>query len=277
MKFIEPMLADKKLIDFARVVPLCEDDLYGEQQKIDGDRLLIHVEDGDVRAMSRNGLPLAGVKADILGQFKGMKGRWVFDGEYFERRYLIFDLVEGAGRSFTDEPLWRRYKTLQTFFEQWNPHHVSLLPLHTSHAAKVELAQFVIAERCEGTIFKLLESPYRVGVRSDDWLKWKLWYDIDCHVTELRRDGKSNMVLTVYRDGKPVEIGEVTANAGDGRHVKVDDVVTVKYGYLSAAGRLVQPTKPRLHMHGDKAPTDCSWYDLVHQGLAVMGEATSQV
>lgn len=266
MKLVEPMLAEKKLIETARLVPLCENDLYGEQQKIDGDRLLIHVESGDVRAISRNGLPLAGVKADILGQFKNMKGRWVFDGELFERRYYIFDLLEGAGRSFIDEPLWRRYETLATFFASWNPHHVNLLPMHTDHAAKIDLAQFVIAEHCEGTMFKLLDSKYRPGVRSDDWLKWKLWYDIDCHVTAVRRDGKSNMALTVYRDGEPVEIGECTANAGDGQRVKLGDVVTVKYGYFSGS-RLVQPTKPRLQL--DKDPLDCSYDELVHGGTAV--------
>lgn len=264
MKFVEPMLAEKA--DKSRLVALCEDDAYYAQFKVDGDRLLMHVEDGNVRAMSRKGLPLAGVRKNITAEFATMKGRWVFDGEHVDNHYLIFDLIEGAGRDFHDTPIGERYTILEHFFEQWQPADcIELLPLDRTHEEKAKLASFVIANGCEGLVFKLCSetSFYRSG-RSFDWLKVKFRNQVDAFVRALNVNGHRNMLLAVFRDGKPVDIGECTALAGDGSHVKVGDVVTVTYQHMSLAKqRLIQPTFPKIRH--DKAAEECLWEQLVFE------------
>src|SRR4030042_1914022 len=82
-----------------RLANLCNDDDYWADQKLDGHRCLMHVQDGRVIPVSRSGLELP-VNAAVLKEFEAFKAsneRWVFDGAYIGQMFYIFDLVE-AGR-----------------------------------------------------------------------------------------------------------------------------------------------------------------------------------
>lgn len=81
-------------------------------------------------------------------------------------------------------------------------------------------------------------------------------------------DGKQNLRLAVYRDGKKVDVGDCTARAGDGLAIKKGDVVEVRYLYVGANGRLYQPTFPKIR--DDKAPHECTWDQLVHVQKGVL-------
>lgn len=267
MKLCDPMLAVKA--DVRRLIPFCEDDSYGGQQKIDGDRLLVHVDDGVVRTISRNGLHLSGVGTLIPEQFASMEGRWVFDGEYLDKTYFVFDILAGGGRDFAEDSLLERYRTLTNFYGLWDPDDcVRLLPMAFTHAEKCDLASHVMSDGLEGLVFKHLESRYRAGKKHEQWWKIKFRNEVDAVVMELGRYGHNNMVVGVYKDGVLTEIGDCTAGAGDGALVQVGDVVCITYQYMSPKKqRLIQPTLPKIRL--DKPATDCTWDQLVWENKTV--------
>lgn len=262
MKFHKVMLATKATPD--RLVPLCEDDAFWAEQKVDGDRCTVHIDEGKVRAVTRNGNTVSGWSTWHSQQFAPVLAtnqRWVFDGEFLNKKFHVFDLVEGGGNSYTNTPLGDRRAKLEAIFGTWKPNGVTLLPVARTHLEKCELAQEVLALGGEGLVFKLRTSTIEQR-RSEAWLKVKFRQTVTAEIMGLCRDGHSNIVVGVLRDGVLTEVGECTAEAGDGaRGVKfaVGQLVEITYQYCSNAGKLVQPTLPRLRTDIDKPD---SWPEL---------------
>lgn len=274
MQIISPMLAQK--VEPGTVVELARSDLYANEFKVDGDRLLMHVDGGKIMPISRNGKHLPCNRA-VLGAFEPFAAggnRWVFDGEYLDSHFYIFDLVE-APRYVQpyvspDDPgtlFEERRDILESFVSKLDlPPEVVLLPSYRETEDKVALIKQVSADNSEGVVFKRLDSPYIPGKRKLYWAKYKFRHDVDCIVVDRNRDGHRNFVLALWdpesSSTEPIEVGEVTALAGDGATIEVGMVVTVVYLYATDARRLYQPTKPRIRH--DKASADCTMDQLVY-------------
>lgn len=267
MDLISPMLAEQANND--RLLPLCHDDAWAAEQKIDGHRLVLHIDGGRIFPMSRSGRDLR-VSPAVLKAFEGFTtttNRWVFDGEYLDGSYWVFDLVHTPGLVQESTPFSLRRDVLEHFWDQidWPPN-VGLLPSHRDKAAKLHLALTMQHDHHEGVIFRRLDAPY-VQKRSSNLLKVKFRHDVDCIVTDLGRDGKANLALSLYDGSNLIEVAECTALAGDKGRIAIGDVVQVTYLYASADRRLVQPTMPRIRR--DKAPIECTMSQLVHANRAV--------
>lgn len=263
MMYQKAMLAEATDVD--RLIALCHDANRAGEQKVDGDRLLVHVDEGKVHCMSRTHRPLncGRIIPKAFDSFVGTGIRWVFDGEYLDGHYYVFDLIEAGDIVTPQHKFSERRAVLEKFLGKADlPPCVTLLPSYPDVEGKLNLALTVRREKGEGLVFKRLDAPY-IGKRSTDILKVKFRKEIDCVVSELGRDGKANMVLVVYdADGKTVEISECTALAGDKDRIQVGDVVTVTYLYAQEENRrLVQPTLPRIRH--DKLPSECTIDQLV--------------
>lgn len=261
MNIIRPMKAEDA--GEKRLVALCEDPQYAGESKVDGDRVLVHVGEGEVFFASSTGKPARyapAIRKDFAG-FANSPVPWIFDGELCENKYYLFDLIQAAGLVTPQHPFWERRRVLEEFYSRWNPGSaIVLLPSYTDQADKANLAMTVKRNRGEGLMFKRLDAPYVPNSRSSAMLKVKFRKDVDCVVTEIGRDGKNNMVLSVYRDGELVEVGDCTALAGDGKRVAVGDVVCVKIMNVSKDFRLYQPTYPKIRT--DKEASECLWEQL---------------
>lgn len=265
MKYAKAMLATTANPN--RLVALCEDDAYYAEQKVDGHRCMMHVQDGQVRAITRNWNEVTGVPQSIFRQFDVMVrqgGRWIIDGEWLNGTFYVFDVLCAGDQSFLDEPYENRRTFLENFFPSWNPVGITLLPVARTHEEKIALAQHVMSAGCEGLVFKKVSSVY-YQARSECWWRVKFRNTIDCFITELNSDGHHNIVLSVLlADGKEFTVGECTAEAGDGKRgykFKIGDIVEVTYQYASDEGKLIQPTLPRVRK--DKSRDECTYDQLV--------------
>lgn len=270
LPFLDAMLAENA--NPKRLKALCEDDDYWADQKLDGHRCLMHVDAGKVTPVSRSGLELP-VDARIIREFEAFKAsdeRWVFDGEYIDHQFYVFDLVE-AGKHVSPRVVYEdRRDFLEHFYGAWDPQGgVYLIPTKKSTADKTALAARIESQGGEGLMFKRRDAAYTPGGRSSAMLKIKFRHDVDCIVIDTNLRGKANMSLGLLDvNNTLVEVGECTALAGDGPRVKPGMVVTVIYLYATKDNRLYQPTKPIIRT--DKKLKECTMDQLSYADKSVI-------
>lgn len=254
--------------DPKRLAKLCTQHQWVVEQKLDGHRVLLHVENGAVTPLGRDGLPKKNsIPASVTREFAGFTtGDWYFDGELVGNTFWLFDLPSVDGHVEPSDPWHFRNSVLTAFFASWNPNpkHVRLLPT-VEGDAKAEFVLKVFDEDGEGVIFKDRDAPYSPGKRTAKFTKIKFTQDVDCRVTKIKTDGKDNITVALLNPaGKWIDVAEVTALAGDGGLIAVDDVVTVKYLYAMWRDpehpRLYQPTLPRIR--DDKPVGECTFDQL---------------
>lgn len=266
---MKPMLCGS--IDLRDLDHYLTDDEWVAQQKLDGDRLLVHVKDGTVTALNRDGRPRSNpTPKKILDQFALFPDEWVFDGELLNNgEYWLFDLPL-AGESVTIHHPYRfRFGVLEHMFigGAWEPDPcIRLLPLARSTDAKRTLVGQLRERGAEGLVFRHVEGLYRAGKRSDRALKAKFTKTVDVVVHQVRPDGRDNCTFRLFRDGRLVPAGSCSLV---GRPpVQPGDVIEVRYLYASEDHLLYQPVMVRVRT--DKAPSECTFDQLCYTDRTVL-------
>lgn len=257
---MKPMLA--RPLALSQVDNYLSDDAWVAQQKLDGDRILILVQDGRVQALNREGEPRRNrVPQKVLDQFKSfasLPGTWCFDGELMTTEELwLFDLPVAADKVATSHPFEFRHAVLERFMAAgaWPTSPcVRLLPVANTTAAKAALFSEVQERGGEGLVLRHREGPYRPGKRSDMMLKAKLTFTVDAVVHEVRPDGRNNCTYRLFDNGAWVPAGSCSLEARP--EVRPGDVIEVRALYASPEGLLYQPVM--LRVRHDKAPTECT-------------------
>lgn len=117
--------------------------------------------------------------------------------------YLIFDLLRHGSEDLTPLPYQQRRERLERL--ELNGPHWSVPPMRIGEGAAVADAARRLA--LEGVIAKRLNSPYRPGIRSRDWLKVKLVRAQEFVIGGWRpsRSGRTteigSLVVGYYREG----------------------------------------------------------------------------
>jgi bifunctional non-homologous end joining protein LigD len=165
--------------------------------------------------------------------------------------YYVFDLLELEGESLVRLPLAERRRRLEELLDPRNTT-VRLSEAFDDGAALLEAAT---GQGLEGIVSKRVESPYREGRRSRDWLKIKTHGRqefVICGYTkgQGRRSGRfGSLVLGVHRDGK-LEEGELeyVGNVGTGFTEETIDELLAKLRPLERATSpfRVEPKLPRV-------------------------------
>lgn len=242
---------------------LLGDDAWAMDVKADGDRCAVVVDEGKVATFGRNAqrltrpLPPA-VRRELVRRLP--TGRHILDGEIVGPTLYLFDLVSSGDAAYGEvlgphHPWDVRRAALDTMLTTWPTNGVVRgVPYATGSDAKLALIDKVVTGRGEGVLAKRIDSQYREGARSRDWVKVKRHHEIDCVVMWLGTE-KANMGVGCYDNGDLVEVAEVGRLTADGARCKVGNVIAVRCLYSSEGNRLVQPTLPRLRT--DKAATEC--------------------
>lgn len=292
-KRLFPMLAEEVDLDLTRYThdvelliramrPLLMDDGLVFEQKVDGDRVLVVVGDGKVTVLGRNGQVskhsprFAGrFQAASLAQLASMCKVVMLDGELVGDKLWIFDMPRlewsaGIDLLFDEAEPWdRRRRALGLLFQAWAPNDklFGLVPFSQGYDDKEELARRLHANHGEGVMVKDVNAPYKwAPKRSTKVRKAKYWKSVDCIVTAVNVGGKNNAVLSVYRDGKLVEIGHTSLNGKRG--VAVGMVVEMKYLCLDTNNRLREPDLLRIRT--DKSAEECTFAQLVKTSKEVL-------
>lgn len=237
------------------------------QQKLDGDRLMIVVDDGKVRVLNREGKPRSNpIPRALVATFTTMPGSWVFDGELLDGVLWLFDLPQAGNAVTPSHPYSFRLDVLERFFSTWQPGpSVRLLPTARSTRAKQRLVCDVLSSHREGVIIRYLDAPYAPGKRSLRMLKAKVTHTVDCVVTGVRAEGRDNCHVSLFDDNGLVEVGSCAMFGKPA--VSLGNVCEVKYLYADTGRRLVQPAF--LRVRDDKAPSECTMDQLVFTDRSV--------
>lgn len=246
---------------------LDDDNIRGEV-KLDGERLLVHVDNGIVTPVNRSGKVTTLPSREMARAFESLDtGAWAFDGEVIGQEFYIFDMPVAGTAISPASPFEDRRRTLEEFMSRWNPGGgIHLISSFREAHEKRALMDRVLAHGGEGIMLKDIRAPYAAGLRTDRIQKVKFWKSAEVIITEIRIDGKDNANMTMLCadapdcphprcDGK-VFVGSIST-IGKGR-VEVGDVFEVKFLYVvsKADPRLYQPTI--IRKRDDKAYSECT-------------------
>lgn len=257
-----PMLADRisAKVGGKRI----QDDQWWAEQKFDGNRVMIHIENGKVTALNRRGEECKFnvlVAKDFAHQFT--TGLWVFDGELVSNTYWVFDLPR-AGTTLTPDTPWSlRREVLERFFAVWTPpERIKLARTARTAEEKQEMLDRLAAGGAEGIMLKKVNGIYRPGKRSEVWAKFKFWKSCDVVVLETCIDGKSNArmgLIDPTQDGSKAirDVGTVSTLGKWSTLVEPGSVLEVKYLYAVDRNepKLYQPNI--LKVRDDKRAVEC--------------------
>lgn len=221
MGLINPMLAQP--LDKVKITDADLKNAY-MQRKYDGHRTLITNYCGDIIAYTRRGKPITTI-SHILNHIKLWLPEGVtLDGELYihgvelqgissiikrvqpanaKLRFHWYDLVDESLPSLTYHPRYLRMQRLLGEYRHESYEIVPTYPVSTMEQARAMFHRFR-AEKYEGGILRLDNSPYRDAVRSSSLIKLKAWQDEEVTVIGCRPSKEGWAVLTVQRDSGQV-------------------------------------------------------------------------
>lgn len=243
--------------------------------KLDGFRMMAYIEPGKVKLQTRNLKDYTGKFTQITAALQKWKRSAVIDGEVVMLNekdhsdfnalqnwrsdadgplyYFVFDLLWLDGKDYMNEPLYRRKSVLKSILPK------SSVVIYQSEIMTHGIPAYKMAqgEGLEGVVAKRIDSIYRPGVRTKDWLKLKVNQEDDfviCGYT--RNEGVatfSTLILGTYKEGKLSYVGEV----GTGFSEQAKKAIMAQ---LKPAKKCPFPKEPKLsNMWKKKKPDIIAW------------------
>lgn len=263
--------------------PFIKNPDWAMEQKLDGHRVLVVVEDGVVKAYNRNGEPrnVPQLVRDALAEsppfsvptiagFKvpaGSSWRYVLDGELVEGTYWIFDLLEMPGHDLRGLTWLQRRQALGKVARFRDREGFDFTTWVREEAQKRELFEACLDK--EGVMFKDVNSTYRPG-RWGSWRKFKHIKTCEVVVAELNRKGKAeSMSVGLYDEsGTLREVAGCRILPQFTGQIKMGDVVEVKYLYATENHKITQPVLLRLRP--DRRAEECTMDQLIYTDKSVV-------
>lgn len=247
---------------------LCSPD-WVMQEKYDGERGLLFIEDGQVTRTNRKGfaVAVAGEIAEIARTKLSVTGRCVLDGEVLGSTFAPFDLLMFDGQDIRDRPYGERLRVLEAVTAnavEW-PKLVTCRTTEEKRAAYGALR----ANGAEGVVFKRITAPYSAGRPSTggDQIKRKFVNTASCRVIDRNIDKRSvQLELLDQSTGLWSFVGNVTIPPNYPVPAR-GEVVEVRYLYSMRGGSLIQPTY--IGARSDIADSDCTTAQLKYKGEAI--------
>jgi bifunctional non-homologous end joining protein LigD len=228
------------------------------QQKIDGMRVLAHVNDGEILVTNREGQK---TKVDLrpFGGLEYLPHGTIVDGELLDDGYWLFDILQLAGEDIRDRGYLERWELLDGDLEPALGGDVRIVPIAVGKKQKQKLHDKLKQSGAEGIVFKDRAAPYTPG-RGMTQRKLKFIKSADVVVLE----NAGNAYLMGVYDGKTVfEVGKVFAGTTNASRKLLDaalgrgerPICEVKYLYATDDHQLFQPVFVR--MRDDKPAKQC--------------------
>lgn len=229
-------------ITLERARDLLRDPEWGMQEKANGERRTLLIEDGRVQGVNKLGLlvPVPGHWAQEFSSIQFGKANIEIDGEQVGDKFKAFDLLAIGSRDLRALSFSQRYSELQIFLEASGSRLPSFELLTAAFSQESKAARFdaIEKENLEGVVFKRRDAPYESG-RSEDALKYKFLESCSCIVLE-RNAQRSVRIGLLDKNGAMVPVGNVTIPANH-NIPPVGSVVEVQYLYFNPGGAFEQP------------------------------------
>lgn len=245
-------------VEVHEVERLLSDDQVLAQQKLDGNRVLCHVEDGEVLPTNRAGQK-TNVSAKVLGGLIHLPKGTVVDGEVVGEVYWLFDVLQIGSRDVTSASYVERFSILSDELEPGLSEPVRVLESAVTTKQKKGLYERLQASSAEGIVFKRKDAPYTPG-RGSTQLKCKFVSSADVVLVE---NAGNAYRMQVFDGGKAFDVGKVFSGTTNESRAHIDAalgrgerlVAEVRYLYATADSQLFQPIFVRVR--SDKKEKDC--------------------
>lgn len=243
--------------------------------KLDGYRIMAYINEGEVKLQTRNLKDYTGKFTQITTALQKWKHSAVIDGEVVMLNdkghsdfnalqnwrsdidgplyYFVFDLLWLNGKDYMNEPLYKRKSALKSLLPK------SPIVLYQDEIMTYGIPAYKMAqgEGLEGVLAKRVDSIYRPGIRTKDWLKFKVMTDGDFIICGYTRNAGaglfSTLILGEYEGHKLQFIGEV----GTGFNQKAMEMIMQK---LTPIKNSPFPAEPKLNNRWrKKKPEVIAW------------------
>lgn len=243
---------------------LLTDDRVIAQQKLDGNRVLVHVGE-TLRATNRAG-QLTTIHASIFAALGSVPAGTVIDGELVPGDdgpvYWLFDVLQIAGEDLRALGYLERWQRLDAEIEPTIDHPIRILDYAHGHTAKKDLYDRLLAANAEGIVFKHGDAQYQPGRPPSGGKQLKHKFVKSADVVILENAGNAYS-MAVYDGEELRQIGKVFAGTTNESRAELDDrlaagerpVAEVRYLYATDDEQLYQPVFIRLRE--DKQPMEC--------------------
>lgn len=236
---------------------LLADDTVIAQQKLDGNRVLVHVAD-PVLATNRAGQATT-LHAAIVEGVGELPPGTVLDGEVVGGTFWVFDVLSIGAEDVRGEGYVARWTRLDEELEPGLSGPIRVLECAIGSKSKNALYTRLRDAKAEGIVFKERSAPYVSG-RGTTQLKHKFVKTADVIFTE---NAGNAYQMAVYRGTKLRPIGKVFSGTTNETRKEIDDrlaagerlVAEVRYLYATEDDQLFQPVFVRLR--DDKEPEAC--------------------
>jgi bifunctional non-homologous end joining protein LigD len=244
---------------------LFADDRVIAQQKVDGNRVLVYIDE-QIRASNRAG-QLTTIHTTIVEALDSIPSGTVIDGELVAGPegpiYWLFDVLQIAGEDLRGLGYLDRWQRLDAEIEPAIDHPIRILDYAQGHAAKQALHDRLFAASAEGIVFKRHDAPYVPGRPSSGGAQLKHKFIKSADVVIIENAGNAYR-MAVYDGDALREVGKVFAGTTNESRADLDarlgageqPIAEVRYLYATDDEQLYQPVFVRLR--DDKLARDCS-------------------
>jgi bifunctional non-homologous end joining protein LigD len=248
-------------VEVHEVERLLSDDKVLAQQKLDGNRVLCHVEDGEVLPTNRSGQK-TNVPAKVLNGLIHLPKGTVVDGEVVGDVYWLFDVLQFGERDVTGHSYFERFTLLADELEPGLSDPVQVLESALTTKQKRGLYERLQASSAEGIVFKRKDAPYTPGRPSSGGTQLKCKFVSSADVVLVENAGNAYR-MQVFHEGKPFDVGKVFSGTTNESRAHIDAalgrgerlVAEVRYLYATADSQLFQPIFVRVR--SDKKEKEC--------------------
>lgn len=252
-------------VDGHEVERLLADEKVVAQQKLDGNRVLCHLFDGEVLPTNRAGQKTAAPQR-VLDGLTHLPMGTVVDGELVrhagEEIYWLFDVLEFAGEDVSAEPYHARFSRLVDELEPGLVEPVRVLETAFGARQKRALYERLQASSAEGIVFKHKDAPWSAGRPSSGGPQLKCKFVSSADVVIVENAGNAYR-MQVFDGAKLRDVGKVFSGTTNELRAQLDGalakgrrvVAEVRYLYATDELQLFQPVFVRVR--DDKAERDC--------------------
>lgn len=253
-------------IDEDRLEELLADTQHLAQQKIDGSRVLVHVQASGFLATNRAG-QLTNVQRGVLEGLQHLPVGTIVDGEVVTTaegtEYWLFDVLAVGGEDVRARPYLERWTRLSEELEPGLSEPVWVVESAREPHLKRTLFDRLRASHAEGIVFKRSDAPYAPGRPASGGAQLKHKFVKSADVVLVENAGNAYRMV-VFEGAVRREVGKVFAGTTNELRALLDarlaagqePVAEVRYLYATDDDQLFQPVFVRLRE--DKPAATCA-------------------
>ncbi|WP_061226043.1 WGR domain-containing protein [Leptospira interrogans] len=247
-------------IDEEELSTYVENDQYGAQEKLDGNRMMIRKIGDNVEGINRKGLIIA-ISQILHDHSLSFSEDFILDGEVIGDVFFPFDIFSKDGKDIQHLPYQERYAILESILKDQDEifHIVKLVK---STKGKKVLLEELREKQKEGIVFKDLNAPYKAGRPSSKGSQIKFKFYETATVSVETVNLKRSVSMRLYNGNEWVSVGNVTIPVNFAIP-KENDIIEVRYLYAYKGGSLYQPTY--LGVRTDADGNDCDLKQLKYK------------